>query len=70
MGWMKERESVGRDCGWTQGGRWRGIGKGCGVVCRVAGGGGGKGQGVWREKSGGRKQEEGEVATASSPSYK
>ena len=26
--------------------------------------------GVWREKSGGRKQKEGEVAVASSPSYK
>ena len=26
--------------------------------------------GVWREKSGGRKQEEGEVAVAPSPSYK
>lgn len=45
-------------------------GKGRGVVCREVGGGGGKGQGVWREKSGGRKQEEGEVAVASSPSYK
>ena len=27
-------------------------------------------EGVWREKYGGRKQEEGEVAVASSPSYK
>ena len=27
-------------------------------------------QGVWREKRGGRKQKEGEVATAPSPSYK
>ena len=44
--------------------------KGRSVVRREVGGGRGKGQGVWREKSGGRKQEEGEVATAPSPSYK
>ena len=45
-------------------------GKGCGVVCREVGGGRGKGQGVWREKSGEQKEKEGEVAVASSPSYK
>ena len=41
-----------------------------GVVCKKVGGGRGKGQGVWREKSGTQKQQEGEVATAPSPSYK
>ena len=38
-------------------------GKGRGVVCREVGG-------VWVRKHGGRKQEEGEVAVATSPSYK
>ena len=46
------------------------MGKGQGVVCRKVGGGRGKEHGVWREKSGGRKRQEGEVATAPSPSYK
>ena len=46
------------------------MGKGQGVVCKKVGGGRGKGQGVWRVKSGARKQKEGEVDVASSPSYK
>ena len=46
-----------------QEGRWRGMGKGQGFVSRELGG-------VWREKSGRRKRQEGEVAVASSPSYK
>ena len=46
------------------------VGRSEGLCEELLGGGGGKGQGVWREKSGGRKQEEGEEAVASSPSHK
>ena len=49
------RVGAGRKVGWH--------GEGRGVLCRGVGG-------VWREKSGRRKQKEGEVAVASSPSYK
>mgnify|MGYP007102184350 CR=1 FL=1 len=62
MGWMKERKSGGR----SEGGRREegGVASGEARRCEWEAGG------IWVRKYGGRKQEEGEVAVASSPSYK
>lgn len=62
MGWMKERKSGGR----SEGARRErgGVASGEARRCEWEVGG------VWREKSGRRKEREGEEATAPSPSYK